>query len=213
MGFTTQTKLTTGFVNKGGFTDSIKTDLSTLEGLNQQAQQAGLGKEAIKITKEVPRLSVLQRVEKGFGAFNPAEAILTGVEKGAVKGAGRYVGGVITGIGSAVTGKDIEGERRYFKDVAEKIGIENGIAKWGIGFVGDVLLDPSTYFGGALAKGIIGGTKAIGGVGLKGIGKVMPQVEQGIRLTGTGLQDALGRAFQYGYKATKGAKEDVLTFL
>ncbi len=107
----------------------------------------------------------------------------------------------------------MEGERRTFSDVAEKLGVDNGIAKFGLGFVGDVLLDPSTYFGGAIAKGIIGTTKGATNVALKGVGKLVPEVETGLRMAGTGLQDALGRAFQYGYKSSKGAREDVLTFL
>ena len=190
-----------------------KPDLSTVEGLMAKAQQSGLGAEAAAITDTTPKLSVLQRVGKGLGAFNPAEAILTGTEKGVGSGLLKYGKGIAQGVGSAITGKDYEGQRRYFSDVAEKLGVENGILKFGIGFLGDVLLDPTTYFGGAIAKGVIGATKGVTGVALKGVGKVAPEVEQGLRMAGTGLQDALGRAFQYGYKASRGATQDILTFL
>ncbi len=192
---------------------SQNVDLSTLEGLVQTAREAGLQNEVEKIVDTTPKLSFLQRVGKLVGSLNPAEAILTGTEKGFGAGLVKYGTGIAQGIGSAITGTDYEGERRYFSDVAEKLGVENGIAKWGVGFAGDVLLDPSTYFGGAIAKGVIGATKGATNIALKTVGKVAPEVETGLRLTGTGLQDALGRAFQYGYKTTKGTVDDVMKFL
>ena len=191
-----------------------KTDLSTLEGLKQKAEEVGLGKKAQEITDTTPKLSTLQRLGKGLGAFNPAEAILTGTEKKSVlSGVVEYEKDIVQGLGSAIIGKDYEGERRTFSDVAKKLGVDNKIAKFGIGFVGDILLDPTTYFGGAIAKGILGTAKGATSLSVKGIGKIAPEVETGLKIAGTGLQDALGRAFDYGYKATKGAKEDVLSFL
>jgi hypothetical protein len=208
-----QKKKGKGLAALAGVKPARPSDLSSIEGLSMEAERAGLGDEAAAITEETPKLGFLQRLSKGLGAFNPAEAILTGKEEGAVRGVGEYAKNIVQGIGSAVTGNDYEGERRTFADVAEEMGVENKIAKFGIGFVGDVLLDPSTYFGGAIAKGVVKGASATSKVGLKTIGKVSPEVEQGMKLVGTGLQDALGRAFQYGYKTSKGAKEDVLTFL
>ncbi|NCU33122.1 MAG: hypothetical protein EOM23_09380, partial [Candidatus Moranbacteria bacterium] len=211
MGFVTTTKK--GFAGGGFVSKKTKTDLNTLEGLEQKAIETGYGKEAQKITDTTPKLSVLQRIGKGFSAFNPAQAILTGKEKGLGAGILEYGKNIGTGIASAITGTDYETDRKYFKDVAENMGVENGIAKWGIGFAGDVLLDPSTYFGGAIAKGIgkVAGTASK--LSLKGIGKVAPETEAGLRMAGTGLQDALGRAFKFGYKSRKGATQDVMTFL
>jgi len=190
-----------------------KIDLTTPEGLLQKAQESGIGKEAKAIVNKVPKLSFLQRIGKGLGAFNPAEAILTGTEQGAGQGALEYGKNIGQGVLSAFTGKDYEPDRRYFSDVAEKMGIENSILKWGIGFAGDILLDPTTYFGGAIAKGIGAGVKGAGKITLKGIGKIAPETETGLKLAGAGLQDAMGRAFQYGYKSTEGAKEKLLTFM
>jgi len=188
-------------------------DTGTVEGLSNLAQKSGLGAEAAKITNTTPKLSFLQRLGTGLSAFNPANAVSTGMEKGLGAGLLEYPKDILTGIGSAITGKDYQPERKTFSDVAEKLGVKNGIAKFGIGFAGDVLLDPTTYFGGAIAKGLgfvaKGGTK----IALEGVGKVAPEVKTGLELVGTGLQDALGRAFQYGYKASKGATQDVLTFL
>lgn len=203
-----------GLAGLGGIKTTTKTDLGTVEGLAEKARQSGLGDEALKITDTTPKLSFLQRLGSGLGAFNPAEAVLTGIEKDSVfSGVGKYASGIVKGVGGAITGKDYQGQRRTFSDVAEELGIDNKIAKFGIGFVGDVLLDPTTYFGGAIIRGIGVGAKVVGGTALKGIGKVAPEVETGLRIAGGGLQDALGRAFQYGYKATKGAKEDILTFM
>ena len=190
-----------------------KLDLNTIEGIKQRAIDLGYGKEVEKITDTTPKLSVLQRLGKGLSALNPAQAISVGLEKGLGSGLLEYPKSIGRGIASAITGKDYEIDRKYFADIAEKMGIKNGIAKFGIGFVGYVLLDPSTYFGGALLKGVGTIGKGVGSSLLKGVGKVAPEVETGLRIAGTGLQDALGKAFQYGYKATKGAREDVLTFL
>lgn len=201
-----------GLANKGS-NASQKIDLSSQEGLVQKAQEADLGKDAEKIIDEKPKLSFLQRLGKGLGAFNTANAVNTGLEKGLGQGIIQYGKDIISGLGSAITGNDYESERKSYADIAQKIGIENGIAKFGIGFAGDVLLDPTTYFGGTLVKGLTLGTKNATNIALKGIGKVVPETEAGLRLAAKGLKDAIGRAFEYGYKASKGAKEDILTFL
>lgn len=202
-----------GFGSSNRSRASSKVDLSSSEGLADYATQRGYGEDAQAIAKPKDKLSFLQRLGKGLGAFNPAEAILTGTEKGALAGVGKYFGGIGKGIASAVTGTDYEGERRTFADVAEKAGIENKILKFGIGFLGDVLLDPSTYFGGAIARGLTTGAKLGTKTALSAVGKVAPDVEKGLLLAGTGLQDAFGKAFQAGYKSSVGAREDVLSFL
>lgn len=187
-----------------------KVDLSTIEGLTSKAQELGYGKEANKIVDTTPKLSFLQRLGAGLSAFNPAEAILTGTEKGVGAGVIEYGKDIAKGVGSAITGTDYQTQRRYFSDVAEKMGITNGIAKFGVGFIGDVLLDPSTYFGGAIAKGLVKTASAGTNIALKTVGKIAPEVETGLKMAGTGIQDAFGRAFQAGYKSTVGAMGDVL---
>jgi hypothetical protein len=188
-------------------------DLSTPEGLASYASDLGYEEEVKKILGGKQKLSTLQRISKGLGILNPAEAILTGREKGIGAGIGKYFSGAAKGLASAITGTDYEGERRYFKDVAAEMGIENGIAKTGIGFLGDVLLDPSTYFGGAIAKALTKGAGAVSRTGLGAVGKISPGMKTGIEMTLQGAQDAFGSAFIAAYKATKGAKEDVLSHL
>lgn len=199
--------------SSGGRLSSNKQDLGTLDGLSQYAKTVGLGEEVDKIINPKKKLSVLQRLGIGLSALNPAEAILTGKEQGVGTGVKTYFTGAARSIASAVTGTDYVGNRRYFKDVAEKLGVENGIAKFGIGFVGDVLLDPSTYFGGAIARGVTSVAGKGAGVALKGIGKVAPETEAGLRMAGAGAADAFGKAFKFGYKSSKGASDDVMSFL
>lgn len=188
-------------------------DLGTLEGLSTYARTRGLGRQAEEIVNPKPKLSTLQRLGTGLSSLNPAEAILTGQEQGFDTGVKTYFTGAARSIGSALTGTDYNPNRRMFKDVVEKMGVENGIAKFGLGFAGDILLDPSTYFGGAIAKGITKvAAKGAGGV-LKSVGKFAPETETGLRLAGTGLKDAFGRAFKFGYKSSKGATDDVMSFL
>lgn len=184
--------------NSGGRLKGRSRDLGTVETLADIARRRGLGSEADRIT-EKPRLSFLQRLSKGLGAFNPAESLITGAEEGIGRGIVEYGKNVAQGLGSAVTGRDFEGERRSFSDVAEKLGVENSIAKFGIGVLGDIFLDPSTYFGGAIARGIGAGAKVAGGAGLRGIGRLAPETEAGLRLAGKGVKDALGRGFVFGY--------------
>ena len=186
---------------------------SDVDTLVQAATKLGLDKEIAKILDTTPKLSFLQRLTKGLGSFNPAEAILTGKEEGLGAGVKKYATGIVKGIGSAITGKDIEGERRYFSDVAEELGIENKIAKFGIGFLGDVLLDPTTYFGGAIARGLTTGAKVAGKAGLGVVSKVAPEVGLATKTSLEAFQDALGATFKAGYKTTEGAVQDVLTHL
>ena len=190
------------------------TDLASAEGLARFAQEQGLEDQIRSLLAPEKKLSALQRLSKGLGAFNPAEAILTGQDKGSF-GAGlkEYGTNVLQGIGSAVTGKDYEGGRRYFSDVVERLGVENGIAKFGLGLAGDIFLDPSTYFGGAIARGLVKGVKAGAKGTTKVIGKVSPKTEEGLELAAEGIRDAVGKAFRYGYKSSEGASDDLLTFM
>lgn len=192
---------------------SGKIDTTTVEGLAKLGNTAGFQEDVAKIVDEKPKMGFLRRLGAGLGAFNPAEALLTGKEKGLVSGAIEYPKNILQGIGSAITGTDYQPKRRTFSDVATELGVENRIAKFGIGFLGDVLLDPSTYFGGAMAKGLTGALSKTANTSLKTIGKFAPETEEGLKIAGKGLQDALGRAFKFGYGSTKGAYDDVITQL
>ena len=179
----------------------VKPDLTTTEGLVQQAKISGVGKEAEKIVSPTNKLSVLQRVGKGLGAFGTAQAVITTSKKGLVAGVREYGKDIVQELGSAVTGQDFGGEKATYRDVVEKLGIENSILKFGLGVVGDIFLDPSTYFGAAIAKGIGKGVGAISKVA-----KVIPGVEKVAEAT----KSALGKGFVYGYGTSKGLPEKAL---
>jgi hypothetical protein len=189
-----------------------KFDLNTVEGLAEKGKSIGLEDQVNNILDSgTPKLSVLQRLGKGLGAFNPAEAVMTGVEKqNVLSGVGKYFKGIGQGVASAITGTDYEGERRTFSEVAQKLGVTNTIAKFGIGVLGDIFLDPTTYFGGAIAKGLVKGASVGTNIALKTVGKVAPEVETGLRMAGKGLKDATGKAFVYGYGTSKGLPEKAL---
>lgn len=194
-------------VRTGGFgsvgTTAKTGGLNTSTGLLEQARSAGLGKQAERILNPPKKLSTLQRIGSVLGAFNPAEALLTGIEKKSVlKGVGKYAKGLGVDIAEGISGRDIDKEeRRTFSDVAEQAGIDNKILKFGIGFLGDVLLDPSTYFGGAIARGIGVGAK----LGIKGVSKIKP-IGKAIE----SISGALGKAFKYGFGTSKGLPEKAL---
>ena len=198
----TTTKTGGGFSSLGAPKRKPKTD--TIEGLTNIAREAGYEDDVNKILDTTPKLSVLQRLGKGLGALNPAEAILTGQEEGVGAGIKKYFTGGIKDIGSAITGTDYEGERRTFSDVVEKLGIDNSILKFGLGVAGDIFLDPSTYFGGAIARGIGKGIGVGSEIALKTTGRVAPKVEEGLRLAGQGVKEAVGKGFVYGYGTSKG---------
>ena len=94
-------------------------------------------------------------------------------------------------------------DKETYSDVLGELGVENKYVKGGLGFVLDVALDPTTYFGGALIRGtgkvIKGALKPVGNVAAK----AAPQTAGYIRAAGTNLKDALGSTFVFGYKTSK----------
>lgn len=188
-------------------------DLGTTQGLANYGVSLGLQNQVNTLLDTTPKLSFLQRLGKGLGVLNPAEAILTSTEKGGVAGVGKYISGIGLGLASAITGRDYEGERRTFADVVDKLGIHNGIAKFGLGLVGDILLDPSTYIGGAIVKGLGVGAKTALGAGVETLGKFAPESATALKTAGEGVADALGGLFKAGYKTQEGVVGDVMSFL
>jgi len=206
----TETKTTNGFVPgsiaaKFQGTARQEYDLNTIEGLRQMAIDKGLGDQVSNILESKPKLGVLQRLVAGVGAFGTANAVSVGKEKGFFAGATQYLKDIGQGLASAVTGTDYgnQMEKKTYSDLLAEGGIENNVAKYGIGFIGDVLLDPSTYFGGAIIKGILKGTKATAGVALQGISKVAPEFGSAITKSSELLKEAAGKTFKFGYGTTK----------
>ena len=192
-----------GAINKAR---TNSTDLESVDGLVKLAQQKGLLGEAEEIADE-DKLSFLQRLSSGLGALNPAEAIARDYE-GTENFLIAYPKTVLYGIASALTGTDYgeQTKRRYFADLIKDTGVENKYALFGIGLIGDILLDPSTYVGGTIARLGLKGVSATAKTGLKMVGKAAPGVEKGLLIAGKGAKEALGDLFVFGYGASKVTK-------
>lgn len=168
------------------YTRKPKADLNTPEGLQAYADSIGQGGRISNILNPEKKLSALQRLSAALSSFNPANAILEGIKQHSI-GAGikEYGKDIALGIGSGITGHDYLPDRKMFKDVAEEAGVTNGVAKFGIGFLGDVLLDPSTYFGMGFLKTGLAIEKA-------GLGEAARVGEEAIQ-TGRLVADATGK--------------------
>jgi hypothetical protein len=188
-------------------TKSTKTsgDLDSVDGLLKLAASRGLLPEANEEAQTQPKLSAIERLSAGLGAFNPAEAIMR-QQDNTQSFLLAYPTTIVQGVASALTGNDYgeQTKRRYFQDIAANLGIENNIARFGVGFVGDVLLDPTTYFGGAMARIAGVGIKQAAKTGVKMVGKVSPELETALTKSGTAVKDALGDLFTPDYKTTEG---------
>src|SRR3990167_4659331 len=133
-------------------------DLDSVDSLLKLAQTQGvLGGDEIA---DEDKLSFLERLSAGLGSLNPAEAIMRQYE-GTESFLTAYPKTVVQGIVSGITGNDYgeQTKKRYFGEVVEAMGVENKYARFGLGLVGDILLDPSTYVGGSIVR-----------LGAKGVG-------------------------------------------
>src|SRR5438128_693148 len=118
---------TNAFLKKRGI--QPKVDLSTQEGLIERADQIGLGDQAREIANPPRKLSAIRRISAGLGAFNTGNAQF--VTNDAIKKDPKAIGPAVflkqygkdiaTGIGAAVTGRDLEPNRKAYRDVAEQL--------------------------------------------------------------------------------------------
>jgi len=189
-------------------------ELNSVDGLFKLAKEKGLLDQATEAADQTPKLSTLERLSAGLSAFNPAEAIMRG-QDGTQNFLTAYPTTVVQGIASALTGEDYgdQTKRRYFSDLAQNMGIENHVARFGVGLVGDIFLDPSTYIGGTLIRGALGGTKLAAKTGVKVIGKFAPELETAINVSAKATKEAFGELFVNGFGSTKGLPEEMLTYL
>ncbi len=106
--------------------------------------------------------------------------------------------------------KGIRGqEKETYADVLGEAGVQNKYVRGAVGFALDVALDPSTYFGGKMVQ--VGGRvlRTVAEPASKISEKLAPGVARGLGMAGGSLKDAVGRAFVFGYGATKGLSDDV----
>lgn len=191
---------------KKAVTGTTFADLQTSEGLIALAKSKGLSDEIDDVTKE-NQLSVLQRLSAGLGAFNPTEAVIRSRE-GSDNLLMAYTKTVRDGIFSALTGNDLgeQSKRRYFGDLVKELGVKNKVAQVGIGFIGDILLDPSTYFGGAVVRGALNMAKFTGKTAFKGMEKLTPEAAERLAESGVKLKEVGVELFSFG----KGASQETI---
>ena len=217
-GVSKQTKKTSGFI-PGGIVSTKKSvatgdslDVSTLDGLENLARMQG-----VELPKKEKKLSFLQRLTRGLSALEPANAFFEAKYEGQ-NFAKEYVKDIFLETGAAITGKEFRKERkRTFKDILVKEGMKDREGNIDLadvaGLAGDILTDPSTFFGGAIAKGIGKTVKGVGKVGL-GVSKIVAP-----KTTARGIQafdaakDAFGKAFTYGYGTSAGLSDNVVEYI
>ena len=184
-------------------------DLQTPEGLRDFARSRGF--EAPEPEK---KLSALQRFTKLISSIETGNALYESRYEGK-NFVGEYVKDVFTDVGSAISGKDIrQAPKKTYKDVLLEEGFKDREGKVDVvdiaGFFGDVLLDPSTYFGGAIAKGV-GKVAKVGGKGSLAVArKLAPKATLAGEAAFGAAKDALGGAFVNAYKVAPGADDLVV---
>lgn len=155
------------------------------------AKKAGLGQEAEKIVnKKKPNrfaqiMDLLSR-----GTYTSANIAKTLTDKKADSALD-----VLKAGWRGLKGQD----KTTYAEVLDQAGVKNKYAKAIGGFAGDVLLDPTTYVGGVLAKGGIKVAKGAGKVATK-----IPVVGGVLEKVGTPVREAVGKAFVPGHGASEG---------
>jgi len=152
--------------NRGGRGGIAKADLSTLEGLGSFATSKGFGDEAQDILKR-PKLSFFQRIGRLLNAFETGDALYQKRYENK-SFFGTYFKDIGLGLKTAATGREDENRvgtpKKTFKDILVREGAKDRPGKLDavdvFGLVGDIIFDPTTWFGGIAGKGIVKGAKA-----------------------------------------------------
>jgi hypothetical protein len=161
--------------------------------------QAIAKKNKLEIPKGKAKASLLDRL---FGFLNAGETAPGVYEYLGSKDVGKaaQAQGQASLQGLAMQGM---GAKKTYEDVlVDRLGYKKDIGTKVAGIAGDILLDPTTYFGGAIAKVGIKGLKKVGGKAVKVASKVPvlgPMVEGGAK----GL-DELAGLFSPVRRAMKG---------
>src|SRR3990167_6594316 len=171
-GYTIIPKQSTGVVTTKVIRATKKNE-KELQNLRRLAQRSGLGNVVKKA--QTPKLGLLQRIGRGVTSFETGDALYGSLyeEKPFLK---TYATGMARGLGSMITGKDYqklskEGDKKTFKDILVAEGMRDRPGKIDpvdiAGLAGDILVDPTTFLGGFIGKGMMKSFKVGGGIGKK----------------------------------------------
>lgn len=200
------------------------TDITTTQGLASFAASRGFEEEAKKIL-EKPKLSLLQRIGRILNSFETGNALYRSryEDKSFTK---TFVSDVVTELKSGITGREQRlTPKKIFKDILVMEGAKDRPGKLDVvdvaGLAGDILTDPTTFFGGLLAKPIKKSAK----VGLK-VSKKVPIAGKYIEAGEEGLAGLFkpfhkieklgdtGKAYRKGFETyVKGTRAEMDDFL
>ncbi|NTU69315.1 hypothetical protein HGB13_00585 [bacterium] len=171
-------------------------DLSNSQDLIDYAAKKGVTSDVNKPTFFRRALDVMSR--GNYMSANLAKDIADGGEFKPLQSAWR-----------GLSGQD----KTTYADVLATAGVDNKILRGGLGFVLDVALDPTTYFGGTLIKG----AGKVAGIAAKPVGQAIqkssPIFANHIIDASKSLKDAFGTAFKFGYNVTPEVSNAVTTSL
>jgi hypothetical protein len=135
-------------------------DIDTAEGLRALAASKGIDLKERSLEEDKDKLSFLQRLTRGLSALEPTNAFYESKYEGK-NFAKEYVKDIFQEAGSAVTGREFQDDgkqKKTFKDILVKEGMKDEAGKINLvdiaGLTGDILLDPGTYLGGTILKGL-----------------------------------------------------------
>lgn len=156
-----------------------KYDVTELEGLIEYARAVG-EEEKAKEAETPPKLSLLERLGRGLSSFEIGNAFYQHKYNDASFGE-TYWNDIKSGLKSAFTGQEARtSDKKTWKDTLMKEGWSDRQGKLDavdvVGLAADIIADPTTIFGGAIAK--------VGGRGLSLTGKIAkrtPFVRSGVK--------------------------------
>ena len=194
---------TTGVYTPGSLSKKRITapSISTTEGLASYAESKGLEVKEKKPGLFQRTIDFISRPL--YASAGAAKAIVKNIDKNTSNDEN-----IMLEAWKGLTGK----EKETYSDVLKETGVKNKLLRGSIGFALDVALDPTTWFGGAIIKGV---GKTLGVASKVGLGvgrKFSPRSVASLEVAGSSLKDAFGYAFKYGYKTTTGVSDDVAKY-